>query len=337
MLQNRQTGLEQSQRELQALKTELARVEHRLPESDAELDTIDRESTDRERHRLALDKAYREAHDRFREKQEEQLALRRRLREESDVCTQLHQAAQAVGERPPNVRLDTARVEAELTALHLLREELRITHLDATQVKRQEQLLRELEDELEHGRDHVGLLDTDIKQRHKELGKNLRQMLSHLTRGMNHLLNPVFASVHLTVENLLSPEDSGFLIRLERRESEELDLDMLSGGEKVLVVEALIFAFHLLVNSPLHAIDEFTQRLDIDFKSQAMQMAFLAVQEATQQCPGPLAPQFLIFCPDTLGVQFTPNAAFRQIVLGGLETEDEANPNGDEPPQGKKK
>ena len=59
-------------------------------------------------------------------------------------------------------------------------------------------------------------------------------------------------------------------IDVKRRGREWRDLAHLSGGEKVLTVEAMILSLHLLSDSPVHAIDEFTQRTRIAIGDQQL-------------------------------------------------------------------
>jgi hypothetical protein len=65
-------------------------------------------------------------------------------------------------------------------------------------------------------------------------------------------------------------------------------LSHLSGGEKVLTVEALILSLHLQTESLVHAIDECTQRLDIKCKAQAFAMVHHAVTEIARLSQGRL-------------------------------------------------
>ena len=101
-----------------------------------------------------------------------------------------------------------------------------------------------------------------------------------------------------------NPDAAGLRIELARREGTKLlDLSSLSGGEKILAVEALILAFHSLIESPLHVIDEFTQKLDSKIKAKALEMVLksLEIQKQAHQNSS-YNPLFLLLCPDMLGV-----------------------------------
>ncbi|MCD4658195.1 MAG: hypothetical protein K8S87_11710 [Planctomycetes bacterium] len=98
----------------------------------------------------------------------------------------------------------------------------------------------------------------------------------------------------------------------------------LSGGERGIVTEAFIFATHLLTYSPLHVIDEFTQRMDISTKELAFNIAVSTAIRAqkmreslsidknyTEYAYDPL---FILACPDTAGLDFSTNDIFEHLV-----------------------
>ena len=74
---------------------------------------------------------------------------------------------------------------------------------------------------------------------------------------------------------------------------------------------------HQQTDSPLHAIDECTQRLDLQFKTQAFQMVQHTLQILTNAITSPYSPQFILLAPDTIGVDFPPETEqyFQRIVL----------------------
>lgn len=259
------------------------------------------------------------ATERLRQKREERRAVSAQMAEEERTARNRRKEAAELGEKPAKVRRSSRQIESELHGLRLMRKELDLVPLDTGQLEQQRARVKALEEEVRDGRDHAQHLDEDIRGRHRELSQQLNHLISQLGTSMTQLLAPAVSSVRLAVENVLKPDSAGLSIQVERREGETLNLESLSGGEKVLVVEALIFAFHLMVRSPLHAIDEFTQRLDMDFKAQALDMAFRTVEEATRETVGPFRPQFLLMCPDTIGVDFAPNSTFRHVVLAGVD------------------
>ena len=304
---------------IEKARASLVAIDKRRPEVTDRLQRLEDRLQDKEAEaRTMLDRYVRSTNEQNGKRQEKR-ALAQRLAQEQASERELRKQAEELGEKPRNARRSSSKIEAELNGLRLMRKELDLAPMDTGQLERQRARVQALEEEVRDGRDHAQHLDEDIRGRHRELSQQLNHLISQLGTSMTQLLAPAVSSVRLAVENVLKPDSAGLSIQVERREGDTLNLESLSGGEKVLVVEALIFAFHLMVRSPLHAIDEFTQRLDMDFKAQALDMAFRTVEEATRETEGPFRPQFLLMCPDTIGVDFAPNGTFRHVVLAGVD------------------
>ncbi|GAI77570.1 unnamed protein product, partial [marine sediment metagenome] len=75
--------------------------------------------------------------------------------------------------------------------------------------------------------------------------------------------------------------NSGLIIEAETK-GDDRKYRQLSGGEKTLIAQAIILALHMINHSPIHAIDEFTQKLDKKNKSLAFSMALATYKIAKE-------------------------------------------------------
>ena len=224
------------------------------------------------------------------------------------------------GERPKAIRAVNV-VSEERIHLEGKLATLQVTQISEEEFQAQQEKVRRLEEEMGGSDQHLDNLKTDMQERfdrwHQEVGDKIRG----ISTSMNRLLTAVAQGVRLQIDNLKSPHLAGLCLEVQRQGQKWHDLAHLSGGEKVLTVEALILSLHLQTDSPLHAIDECTQRLDLQFKSQSFDMVRQAVKEIGQESQGPFAPQFILLAPDTLGVNFSAEAEsyFKRIVLSAAQ------------------
>jgi len=160
---------------------------------------------------------------------------------------------------------------------------------------------------------HIERLEADVNIRREVWQREVRSMVENLSRVMGMLLRgPAFRDVRLEVSHVEDPDKAELAIRARTKSARWLDYRELSGGEKVLCTEALIMALHTMSDSPVHAIDEFTQRLD---KSNAA-AAFDIVRktfEMTASRQRRLTPQFVLLCPEAFGLE--DNELINHIVL----------------------
>ena len=211
--------------------------------------------------------------------------------------------AEEKGLRPEKIRsLPTVTkrkiyLEAKLDAIH-------IAPISEDLYNAQKEKVDKLEQEMAGTKMHLERLREDMERRFEDWYLEVAEKIKDITNFMNYLLSSFTGGVRLRIENIKDPENSGLHIEIKRHGKRWLDLSHLSGGEKVLTVEALILALHLQTYSPLHAIDECTQRLDLKSKALAFEMAQKAVEEATKIKQGSYEPQFLLLAPDTIGVTF---------------------------------
>jgi len=224
--------------------------------------------------------------------------------------------AEELGERPETIR-DIYKITQEKHHIQGQLDTLQITTLTETDYQNQKKRVEQLQQEINGTESHLQNLKQDIQTRYNQWHSEVSLKINGITQTMNQLLAPIHQSVKLQIENLQQPDNAGLNILVQRYTSNWHPLSQLSGGEKVLTVEALILALHQQTDSPLHAIDECTQRLDLQFKTQAFQMVQHTLQILTNAITSPYSPQFILLAPDTIGVDFPPETEqyFQRIVL----------------------
>lgn len=240
------------------------------------------------------------------EKQQEQLQTK------LDIA--LNEAT-SKGKQPKEIRT-IKNIQSERAYLEGQLANLQVTVLSEEEYETQKARVLKLENEVVGSDTHLAKLKTDMTKRFENWHQEVVAQISGISAIMNRLMNFMVQGVQLRIENLRDPKLAGLQIEVRRHSQKWLDLAQLSGGEKVLTVEAMILALHFLTDSPLHAIDECTQRLDLQFKAQSFDMVRQAVLDLGNRSTSPFAPQFILLAPDTLGVEFPENdSCFRRIIL----------------------
>ncbi len=266
----------------------------------------------------------------IREKQQQILSLNNEIinlerilttltRQEKELQDKLEKAtkeAENKGKRPEEIR--SLKIITE-ERLHLEGQlaSLKVTTLSEEEYNIQKQKVEKLEAEISGSSNHLGNLKNDMTTRFEKWHQEVLAQIANISDTMNQLLSFMIQGVRLRIDNLRNPNNAGLEIEIKRHTNRWHDLSQLSGGEKVLAVEALIMSLHLQTDSPLHAIDECTQRLDLQFKAQALEMVRQAVLQFSTRSNSRYAPQFILLTPDTLGIEFNgQDSCFRRVVLG---------------------
>jgi len=239
-----------------------------------------------------------------------------RFQEELDAFERnlapLRSEAEALGPRPDQLRA-TELVAREKNELKGKLDAIVGQTIDEDALRRKEEELDELEAYMAERTAHIERLEGDVNTRREVWQREVRSMVESLSRVMRLLLRgKAFRDVRLEVNHVEDPEKAELAIRARTKSARWLDYRELSGGEKVLCTEALIMALHTMSDSPVHAIDEFTQRLD---KSNAA-AAFDIVRktfEMTASRQRRLTPQFVLLCPEAFGLE--DNELINHIVL----------------------
>ncbi len=247
--------------------------------------------------------------------EEEQKVVARFEEEAGAVAAQLEAAAkeaEPVGKRPPEIRL-TAVVAQEKAEVKGKLDAIVGQTVDEDNLRRKEEELEQLESYVADRTAHIEKLQADVSERRDIWQREVRNMVEHLSRVMQMLLRGgAFRDVRLEVAHVEDPDKAELAIRARTKGAQWLDYRELSGGEKVLCTEALIMSLHTMSDSPVHAIDEFTQRLDRSNAAAAFDIVRKTFEMTSRTQPR-LVPQFVLLCPDAFGLE--DNELIRHIVL----------------------
>ncbi|TFF85054.1 hypothetical protein EU523_00575 [Candidatus Heimdallarchaeota archaeon] len=215
----------------------------------------------------------------------------------------LIERAKEKGERPEIIR-EKQRITKELNRLEGRLESTAISSVDEEKIKNQKEKVKSLETYLHERQTHITNLRADLEARLTYWAGEIKDLISKITSAMKALLGDIFPEIQIKVTNINNPEKAGLYLEAVTKGETFREFQELSGGERVLAVEGLILALHTLTNSPLHAIDEFTQRLDEKNKALAFTIALRTQQLATKDSL--FMPQFLFLCPEATAVELTP-------------------------------
>ncbi|MBD3189880.1 MAG: AAA family ATPase [Candidatus Heimdallarchaeota archaeon] len=218
------------------------------------------------------------------------------------------------GGRPSEIR-KLAEIRNDLSRIEGHLESIGITNVDEEKVKTQKVKVESLKNYMKEREEHIANLRADLEARQVFWSGELREVVTNISKAMQVLLSEIFEKVRLKVTNLQHPEKSGLYIEAVTKGSEFRDFKELSGGERVLAIEGLILAMHTLADSPLHAIDEFTQRLDEKNKALAFNIAMNTQKLAGEQSQ--FTPQFILLCPEALNINLSKKV--HHIVVSELK------------------
>jgi chromosome segregation ATPase len=208
--------------------------------------------------------------------------------------------ARLLGERPEEIRnYNEIRDELNRITGHL--ESIGISDVDEEKIAAQKIKVESLKNYMKEREEHISNLRADLEARLAFWSGELQDIITDITKSMKLLLSGIFERIKLKVTNITKPDEAGLFIEAITKGEAYRDFRELSGGEKVLAIEGLILAMHTLTDSPIHAIDEFTQRLDDKNKALAFSIAVRTQKLAGENSR--FVPQFILLCPDALNVE----------------------------------
>jgi chromosome segregation ATPase len=260
-----------------------------------------------------------ESHRARRQAEIEQLSVELRQREAEyehlmKLIKDFRKAATALGECPMEVRKPTA-VRDEQLQIQAILNTITATAEDRQAFEEQEKVVSQLQEYLQQRRLHLENLMTDVDRRMLEWRRQLEDTIETLNNRMNQLLSHFLKQVKLLVRYPDEPSRAELHLQLAiNRKGDWRTYQEMSGGERVLATQTFILALHTLAKSPLHVIDEFTQRLD-----EASRAAILGVVQRaldlTQQ-DSLIHPQFLLMAPSTVGLEI-PETMHHVVLIKG--------------------
>ncbi|MHA1463937.1 MAG: AAA family ATPase [Candidatus Heimdallarchaeaceae archaeon] len=226
--------------------------------------------------------------------------------------SELFSLAQKKGLQPEVIRENKEEIFSDYSKIKGQLELLEITpEVTEETLKEQESKVELLQVEVEENQKHLDNLKKDLEKRLAEWESSLQQIVSHLNKMLNLLLKDVFENISLSIINYNDETNSGLIIEAETK-GDDRKYRQLSGGEKTLIAQAIILALHMINHSPIHAIDEFTQKLDKKNKSLAFAMA-LATYEIAKENRS-ITPQFILITPSLDDVQLSEEFTHKILI-----------------------
>ena len=212
------------------------------------------------------------------------------------------EAATTKGERPEEIRNYT-EIRDEINRVEGHLESIGISNVDEEKIEAQKVKVDSLKKYMTEREEHITNLRGDLEARLAFWNGELQEVITNISKSMKLLLGGIFEKIRLKVTNINKPDEAGLYIEAITKGETYRDFRELSGGEKVLAIEGLILAMHTLTDSPIHAIDEFTQRLDEKNKALAFSIAVRTQKLANESSR--FVPQFLLLCPEALDVKLS--------------------------------
>ncbi|MHA1953159.1 MAG: AAA family ATPase [Candidatus Heimdallarchaeaceae archaeon] len=208
---------------------------------------------------------------------------------------QLLKIAKEKGETPGEIREDRIEIFTEYNKIKGQLELLEITpEVKLESVDNQKKIVDELEKEAQSNEDHLKNLKKDLERRIDEWEGGLYNIVTHLNRMLNLLLRDTFDNMSVKITNYNEERNAELIIEAETK-GDKRSYRQLSGGEKTLIAQAIILALHMINHSPIHAIDEFTQKLDKKNRALAFSMALATYNLAKENRM--ISPQFILITP----------------------------------------
>ena len=226
--------------------------------------------------------------------------------------------AQKKGSPPEQIRKDKDAIFSEFNQLKGQLDLLEITtEITPESLESQETLVGRIMKEVEESEVHLNNLKKDLEKRLKEWEGGLFDIVNHLNKMMNLLLGEIFVEISIRIENYNDERNSGLMIEAETK-GDRRRYRQLSGGEKTLLAQSLILSLHMINHSPIHAIDEFTQKLDKKNRAIAFSMALTTYRLAKENRM--IIPQFILITPMLddveLSKEFSHKILIESKVLG---------------------
>ncbi|MFW9930450.1 MAG: hypothetical protein ACFFD1_13730, partial [Candidatus Thorarchaeota archaeon] len=236
--------------------------------------------------------------------EENRKEIEEKLKEITDIQSELFKETnnlikelQSFGSRPVS-RRQRSIVENDLTEVRTKLSMIKNKSIGMDKLEHQEELVQELQKTFNERLLHLENLRNDLNRRKDDWDKEIRPFFISLNEKLQELSKNIFYQTRVFFE----PEDldkAGLILQAVTKEEWRLD-SALSSGEKVMLMECMILSLHALSKSPLHAIDEFTQRLDLKNKNKVFRVVEKLI-DSNNQRSGNLT-QFILITQDAFGI-----------------------------------
>ncbi len=242
-----------------------------------------------------------------KQREDEHLHLMKQTKDFQKAATKLADRPDVVRE-PAAIRDDQIQVQAMIDTITA-------TAKDHQAFEEQEKVVSQLQEYIKQRQLHLENLMTDVDRRLVEWRRQLEETVETLNQRMNQLLSHFLKQVKLLIRYPDEPSRAELHLQLAiNRKGDWRTYQEMSGGERVLATQTFILALHTLAKSPLHVIDEFTQRLDEASRAAILNVVQRAL-DLTQQ-ESLIHPQFLLMAPSTVGLQI-PETMNHVVLIKG--------------------
>ncbi|MCE7742045.1 MAG: hypothetical protein GOP50_06270, partial [Candidatus Heimdallarchaeota archaeon] len=230
----------------------------------------------------------------------------------------LMKEAQEKGSPPENIRGEHEEIFSEYNQIKGQLELLEITpNISQEAILKQESHVDMIKAEAHKAEEHLQNLKLDLNKRITEWEGGLHNIVDHMNKMLNLLLQDIFLNVSIQIKNYNDERNAGLYIEAETK-GDNRRYRQLSGGEKTLLAQAIILALHMISQSPIHAIDEFTQKLDRKNKTLAFSMALLTYRLAKENRM--ITPQFVLITPSLDDVELSEEFSHKILIESRVKT-----------------
>ncbi|MHA1316297.1 MAG: AAA family ATPase [Candidatus Heimdallarchaeaceae archaeon] len=228
-----------------------------------------------------------------------------------ETIDELKKQIEEIGDRPETIRDERELIASEVHEIKGQLSYIQIqTNISAETINSQRIRVEKLEELIEKGNKHLENLKIDIEKRLDQWISALQKIVDHLNGSLKNLLSEVFEEISISITNYKNEKEASLIISAKTK-NKNLNYRQLSGGEKTLIAQAIILSLHLISHSPLHVIDEFTQKLDKKNRAYAFSVAYSVYLLAKQNRL--IVPQFILISPGIEDVKL--NEDFNHNVL----------------------
>ena len=204
--------------------------------------------------------------------------------------------AKEAGEQPENVRVSHV-IEEEMIKIKTHLENIIGAEVNEAEVEKLRAEVADLEKYLEERKIHMQGLIEDINARLNRWAEDISELTSFLSAKVTELLAPTgIGQVSIRVKKVADPSQAELSIIVKGAGRPPRKFESLSGGEKVVLVTAILLSLHLRSETSIHGIDEFSQRLDPKNTALAFRILWETAKKTMEE-DRVIMPQFLIFLP----------------------------------------
>jgi chromosome segregation protein len=236
--------------------------------------------------------------------------LEGRYKELIEIAKEKGSKSETIRENKEEILVEYNKIKGQLEFLEITPE------LNQETISEQSKKVELLNEEVRENENHLKNLKDDLEKRILEWEGGLNNIVNHLNRMLNLLLKDTFQNISVKITNYNDERSAGLIIEAETKGDNRI-YRQLSGGEKTLIAQAIILALHMINQSPIHAIDEFTQKLDKKNRALAFSMALATYNLAKENRT--ITPQFVLITPMLDDVELSDEFTHKVLIESKVE------------------